>query len=287
MLTEVAHLLCMKFKSDYPNIQLLLRRTIQRCKDGDKDKKAVSAAAGAAATAETAGAASKKSITETRDEGPGERLDSAYGSMAGKMRPTAGSGRGSKDQGGGSSRTRLDKIPGKPGVDVDYSPWGRQKSKARGVGGSKNTENGGGRSQVPELPPLARKLDLAGGKERITSGRSGARAAELQAPDQNIRQWMLTRMHKEKEREKLKRRAIEKEIKWIEMMATRQHDRNKANRRLEEMEGAAVVIQGSFRCHKAKKISIAMREEKRRREAEKLASAPTVDEDYDRLFADD
>ena len=44
VLTEVADQLCMKFKSDFPNVQLLLRRTIQWCKEGDKSKKATAAA---------------------------------------------------------------------------------------------------------------------------------------------------------------------------------------------------------------------------------------------------
>ena len=89
------------------------------------------------------------------------------------------------------------------------------------------------------------------------------------------------------EREKIKKRALEKEMKWIEKMAMKQQDRNKANRRLEEMEEAAVVIQGSFRTHKARKVTNALKEEKARRDLEKATLPPTLEDDSHRLFDDD
>ena len=56
---------------------------------------------------------------------------------------------------------------------------------------------------------------------------------------------------------------------------------------MEEMEEAAVVIQGSFRCHAARKMTMVMKEEKKKRDQLKKTAGPSLDEDMSRLFGDD
>jgi hypothetical protein len=193
VLTEVADLLCMKFKSDFPNVQLLLRRTIQKCKDGDKSKKAESATAKNNPNESPAGAEGKEKVHHDPY--------AAY-PPPGKTRPGRGSpggAGGNKKQGGG--RLKFDKTPGLPGVDESShsprTPGGTRRQRRRS-GGNKNNKENAAASQVPELPQLSGKQPpgAGGGKARIMSGRGAPSAGELQAPGKNIRQWMHTKQLK-------------------------------------------------------------------------------------------
>ena len=308
VLTEVADLLCMRFKQEYPNVQLLLRRTIQHCKEGAKENANNKKASSAAAKNNNSHHHGDESDSFHHKE---DNLYSAYdggggggGGGAGKTRKGVGpDGNKKKGKGGGhpgASRMKSEKIPGIPTID-DTSPLNgrrRPRSGRRGGGGG----GGGGRddnSQVPALPSLTeetsearRERTTSGRGERITSGRgeritSGrSRSSDLQSPGKNIRQWMLGKQVKEKEREALKRRALEKEMKWIEKMALKQQERNRANRKMEEMNQAAVVIQNSFRGHAARKMTKTMKEEQKRRKLEMEMLGPSVEEESARLFDD-
>lgn len=270
----------MKFKEEFPNIQLLLRRTIQSCKEDEKNRKA----------------RNKGPDGAVEEKAPPVDTYAAYGGAGvGPRAPRAGPGAGGDKKGQGGrgqpAQMRLDKFPGFPGAGDEHSvsPGGTRRRRRRSRGGKnidkdiKKGSKGGSDSKVPELPELAGKPR---GNERITSGRHRSVAAELAAPNPNIRQWMLTKQQKEKERERNKRRVLEKEMKWIEKMALKQQKRNKQMMKDEEREQAATVIQGGYRTMAARKMVKAMKEDKRRREEERKKNGPTLEEESARLFDD-
>ena len=68
------------------------------------------------------------------------------------------------------------------------------------------------------------------------SGAGGifAKSADLGQPDVKMRKWIMEKQQKEAERARMKRAAVQREVKWMEEMTKRQLDRNKAARKAEE-----------------------------------------------------
>eukprot|EP00227_Mantoniella_beaufortii_P020366 CAMPEP_0197583806 /NCGR_PEP_ID=MMETSP1326-20131121/6601_1 /TAXON_ID=1155430 /ORGANISM="Genus nov. species nov., Strain RCC2288" /LENGTH=362 /DNA_ID=CAMNT_0043148079 /DNA_START=48 /DNA_END=1136 /DNA_ORIENTATION=+ len=293
VVAEVAELLCMKFKDAYPNVQLLLRRTIQKCKtDAAEDAHAKAKAqrspgedgvkegfmindihdgSGGASGGSGGGGSSNKAARRTApDRASAEKAEKADKRVA-RMRAAA-----ADKEGNGS------------GIGDLYKGSPTKRKPAGGSTRAQDKENS--MSQVPELPQLVPSGNKQSAVERVTSGRkhteSHRTAKEQGMPDAHVRQWMLDKHQKEKEREKIKRRALDREMKWIEDMAKKQQERNKQNKKLEERNEAATQIQNLYRGHAARKVMTVLREERKRQALLNPFNKPTMEQDSQRLFAE-
>ena len=67
--------------------------------------------------------------------------------------------------------------------------------------------------------------------------------AELTAPDARVQQWMAQKAKKEEHRDKMKKRVVDRDVKWMESMSKRQSDRLKQSRKQEEAAAAAMRVE--------------------------------------------
>ena len=113
-----------------------------------------------------------------------------------------------------------------------------------------------------------------------------ARRGDLGMPDEKMRKWIMEKQQKESERAKMKRRVMQRDVKWMEELKKRQADRNKAARKAEEAaEAERIRLKALEReANKPRPATAPKEEEEPEEEILSAGAMPTVDSDAARLF---
>ena len=121
--------------------------------------------------------------------------------------------------------------------------------------------------------------------------------AELAAPDARVQQWMAQKAKKEVHREKMKKRVVDRDVKWMESMSKRQSDRLKQSRKQEEAAAAAMrveLLKSRAKSRESAEAGESVSEESPRSprpstpgsDPVSRASTPNIDDERKRLFGE-
>jgi hypothetical protein len=207
-LALAAEELSAKYRADYPNVEFLLRRALTKVKeDADERRHAKTTAAyGPSREASLGGGGSATVVGSVYD-------------YAGRTRDL--SGMVSPD--GVSPTSPLPRSPGKIVAG--------KKTPASAMPPPSPAKRGGAPASPSARAPPSRESNASD-----ASGAGGifAKSADLGQPDVKMRKWIMEKQQKEADRARMKRAAVQREVKWMEEMTKRQLDRNKAARKAEE-----------------------------------------------------
>ena len=149
-----------------------------------------------------------------------------------------------------------------------------------------------GPSRVTPMASAGAKRATKGAGDEAGSEADGsekgifARRGDLGMPDEKMRKWIMEKQQKESERAKMKRRVMQRDVKWMEELKKRQADRNKAARKAEEAaEAERVRLKALEReANKPRPATAPKEEEEPEEEILSAGAMPTVDSDAARLF---
>ena len=207
-LALAAEELSAKYRADYPNVEFLLRRALTKVKeDADERRHAKTTAAyGPSREASLGGGGSATVVGSVYD-------------YAGRTRDLSGT----LSPDGVSPTSPLPRSPGKIVAG--------KKTPASAMPPPSPAKRGGAPASPSARAPPSRESNASD-----ASGAGGifAKSADLGQPDVKMRKWIMEKQQKEAERARMKRAAVQREVKWMEEMTKRQLDRNKAARKAEE-----------------------------------------------------
>ena len=149
-----------------------------------------------------------------------------------------------------------------------------------------------GPSRVTPMASAGAKRATKGAGDEAGSEADGsekgifARRGDLGMPDEKMRKWIMEKQQKESERAKMKRRVMQRDVKWMEELKKRQADRNKAARKAEEAaEAERIRLKALEReANKPRPATAPKEEEEPEEEILSAGAMPTVDSDAARLF---
>lgn len=149
-----------------------------------------------------------------------------------------------------------------------------------------------GPSRVTPMASAGAKRATKGAGDEAGSEADGsekgifARRGDLGMPDEKMRKWIMEKQQKESERAKMKRRVMQRDVKWMEELKKRQADRNKAARKAEEAaEAERIRLKALEReANKPRPATAPKEEEEPEEEILSVGAMPTVDSDAARLF---
>lgn len=238
-------------RDHFASAEVLLRRTLVKIRDDARDL-----------------IAGRKSTGST-GFGPTREL----GDTMRSSRSTVGGGATAR------SRTRDDSARGTPATTPSTT-----RTPRRTPGPSRVTPraSAGGKRETKGADGGAGDGSEADGSEKGIFARGG----DLGMPDEKMRKWIMEKQQKEAERAKMKRRVMQRDVKWMEDLKKRQADRNKAARKAEEAaEAERVRLKALEReANKPRPATAPKEEEEPEEEIPPAGAMPTVDSDAARLF---
>ena len=235
-------------RDDFASAEVLLRRTIVKIRDDARDL-----IAGRKSTGSTG-------VGPTRELHDTMRCSrSTVGGETARSRARDDSARGTPAKTPSTTRTPR-RTPGPSRVTPMASA------------GAKRATNGAG--------------DEAGSEADGSEKGIFARRGDLGMPDEKMRKWIMEKQQKESERAKMKRRVMQRDVKWMEELKKRQADRNKAARKAEEAaEAERIRLKALEReANKPRPATAPKEEEEPEEEILSAGAMPTVDSDAARLF---
>ena len=149
-----------------------------------------------------------------------------------------------------------------------------------------------GPSRVTPMASAGAKRATKGAGDEAGSEADGsekgifARRGDLGMPDEKMSKSIMEKHQKESERAKMKRRVMQRDVKWMEELKKRQADRNKAARKAEEAaEAERIRLKALEReANKPRPATAPKEEEEPEEEILSAGAMPTVDSDAARLF---
>ena len=178
---------------------------------------------------------------------------------------------------------------------------------ARSVVTKKHPEKTDGTSRAPVASPRtplsaappspASPYEKKRSASSVKTAKPKRSLAELAAPDARVQQWMAQKAKKEEHREKMKKRVVDRDVKWMESMSKRQSDRLKQSRKQEEAAAAAMrveLLKSRAKSRESAEAGESVSEESPRSprpstpgsDPVSRASTPNIDDERKRLFGE-